>query len=641
MLQSLRKGASSWVVRIFIGILAVSFGIGIWQGNTLFSGRSTHPVAQIGETEISPQSFQNAFNRRVKQLQSQYGSVMTRDMMIQAGLHLDVLSQLAAEATIRETARKLGLVVPESLILGEIQAIPAFRDAAGKFDPDRFRQVLQQAGLTEAMIAEELRSTLLSRQLLTPVIDGSAPPRLVAETLYRYRNEKRAFVLFTLAPAALGTVAAPTEDEINAYYTAHPQAFTAPEYRKVTVLNGDPAEIAKTIAVTPEEIKAAYDERLDSFQTPETREVQQFVLGSEDEARAAAAKLAQGADFATVAKEAAKLEAADIELGSVTKAALPGPLGEAVFALAEGAVTAAPVKTNLGWHMAKVTGIKPATTKTLDEVKDSLAAEIARQHADDRAVELGQQVQDALAGGAALENAAGQLGLKVTTVDAVDRSGKDAAGVAVAGLPEAAKVLAEIFAGEVGLPGNLSDADHGGFYVIRVDAVTPSALKPLDAVRDQVIAAALDERSRTGLRSLAETLVARIDGGEAIEAVAKSVKATAVKLGPGLRQGDAAFADRLAPNLVTTLFATARGKAVAGEADDKGDIPLAQVTGIEPADPATAQSAVDDLRKELASQQGGELAAATLLDLRNRFGYRTDQAAIDRLLGTTEPAATP
>lgn len=637
MLQSLRKGASTWVVRIFIGILAVSFGIGIWQGNTLFSGRSTHPVATVGKTEVSPESFQAAFNRRLRQVQAQYGGGMTRDMMIQAGLHLDVLNQLTAEATIREAGRQFGLAVPDTLIINEIQAIPAFRDAAGRFDPDRFRQVLQQAGLTEAMVTEQLRATLLSRQLLNPVIEGSQPPRLAAESLYRYRDEKRSIAMFDLGPLALGTVAAPTEDEITAYYEANPKAFSAPEYRKVTVLDGDPDAVAKGLTVAPEELQAAYDDRLASLQTPETRDVQQFVLGDEATATKAAAELAAGADFAAVAKTYAKLEAGDIELGFVPKPALPAALGEAVFALPEGGTTAAPVKTNLGWHLARVTGIKAATTKTLDDVKDELTADIARQHAEDKMVELGQQLQDALAGGASLENAGSQLGLTVTTIEALDRSGRDPSGTPVANLPKAANFLGDAFTAEVGVTGNLSDGDKGGFYVLRVDAVTPAAVKPLATVRDQVIAAALDDRSRTALRALADTLVARINGGEAIAAVAKSVKAKLVTLGPGVREGDAAFAEKLPADLVTALFATAKGTAVAGAVDDKGDIPIAVVTAVEAADPAAAASAVDDLRKELATQQGGELAAATLLDLRTRYGYRTDQAAIDKLLGAGEP----
>ncbi|MCF4164621.1 SurA N-terminal domain-containing protein [Zavarzinia compransoris] len=635
MLQSLRKGASTWVVRIFLGILMVSFGIGIWQGNSLFQGGSDDAVAKVGETEVSVQDFQRAFDRELRQLQTQLGGSFTREQALAFNVQGAVLSQLVSDSTIREAARLFGVRAPDSLVARQIAAIPAFHDIAGKFDGDRFRQVLAQASLTEEALTSQIRGEMLRRQLYGPAGTGAQAPTVLAETLYRHRNERRKIDYFMVSPDAAGTIDTPDAAALQAYYDAHPEAFTAPEYRAVTLLAIDPAEVAKSIPVSDEAVAAAYEEHKADYVIPEKRDVAQMVLSDEATGQQAIADLAAGQDFAAVAKARAGVDEADTKLGLVTRDGLPAELADAVFAATEGTV-GGPVQTLLGWHVFKVQAVVPGSARPLAEVRDELVRQISGDQALGRVSDLGKSLQDEIAGGATLEEAGERLGVPVTRIPAVDAEGKTPDGETVPGLDASTELLPALFASDVGLDGDILDTDAGGYVVARVDGITPSALKPLDTVKAEVTAAWTAQERATRQQALANRLVEAIDGGQSIAEAAKGVGAELATVGPGTRTGDPQFS-ALPPGLITLLFDKPAGKAASMAATNGSDIVVGTVTEVVPADPAADGEGVKAVREKLRADMAGDLAATFEADLRQRFGVTVNETLLNGLLGRATP----
>lgn len=636
MLQSLRKGASTWVVRVFLGILMVSFGIGIWQGNGLFHSGRDSTVAEVGGTEIPAQDFQIAFDREVRQLQSQFGGSFTREQALAFNVQGAVLSQLLSDATVAEAARQFDLRAPSSLIAKEIAAIPAFQDFSGRFDAVRFGQVLRQAGMTEAMLTDQIRREMLRAQLFGPAIGGARTPESVAGTLYRYRNERRSIDYFAVTPKAAGEIPVPDAAAIDAYYQANPARFTAPEYRAVTLLSIEPADIAKTMQPTEQAIAEAYEERLAEFGTEETREVAQIVLPTKEEAEAALARLNKGDAFATVAKEAAGTDEADTKLGAVKKGDLPAPLGDAVFAAAAGSFNG-PVETPLGWHLFQVEKVNAGAVAPLAEVHDKLRDALALEEATGQVTGISKSLQDAMAGGATLEEAGQSLNLPVIKIAAIDAKGMDATGKPVA-LPPADGLVPGLFQAETGRDGEMIDTTTGGYVVSRIDAVTPAALKPLDTVKAEVITAWQAEERKKRQQALAESLAAAIDAGKPIEEAATSVGTTTGTAGPGLRGNDPIF-NALPPDLVKSLFGKPQGKAAIAPAINGEDIVVGAVRAIETADPAADADGVKAVADKLKPDFAGDLAAVFESDLRRRYGVSVHENVFNSLIG--QPQTTP
>src|SRR6202008_4644055 len=84
-----------------------------------------------------------------------------------------------------------------------------------------------------------------------------------------------------------------------------------------------------------------------------------------------------------------------------------------------------PVKTSLGWHILRVVKIEQPVTQSFEQAKDKLEADLAHQEAIDRIYKVANQVDDSLAGGATIDDAAAKFGVKVTTLAASDPVGPD------------------------------------------------------------------------------------------------------------------------------------------------------------------------------------------------------------------------
>jgi peptidyl-prolyl cis-trans isomerase C len=138
------------------------------------------------------------------------------------------------------------------------------------------------------------------------------------------------------------------------------------------------------------ELKAKFDEELKKM--PAAREISasHILVKTEDEAKAIIAELEKGADFGKLAKEksidpsAAKNDGA---LGWFTKGAMVKEFEEAAFALKDGETSKAPVKSQFGYHIIKITGDRtkalPTFDKQKEEVRLDLVEELRQQVAKD------------------------------------------------------------------------------------------------------------------------------------------------------------------------------------------------------------------------------------------------------------------
>jgi len=132
--------------------------------------------------------------------------------------------------------------------------------------------------------------------------------------------------------------------------------------------------------ITEEQVKAAYDEEFADFEGEEERRARHILLESEDEAKAVIAALADGADFAELAKEKSTGPSGPNggDLGYFTKGRMVEAFEDAAFALEVGAVSEEPVQTQFGWHVIKVEDARKQAAPELDAVRDRIRQELLR-----------------------------------------------------------------------------------------------------------------------------------------------------------------------------------------------------------------------------------------------------------------------
>ena len=126
-------------------------------------------------------------------------------------------------------------------------------------------------------------------------------PIAAREAVHRYGAERRAAAYFILPAAAAGEIAAPSDQELEAFYDERKATFRSPEYRAVNVVAVTPETLAKPEAVSDEDARKRYERVKTRFGAPERRTIQQIVFPTAGEAEAAFSRIKEGAAFEAVA----------------------------------------------------------------------------------------------------------------------------------------------------------------------------------------------------------------------------------------------------------------------------------------------------------------------------------------------------
>jgi peptidyl-prolyl cis-trans isomerase D len=624
MLQAIRSKAGSLVVKALFGLLIVTFGI--WGIGDIFRNRGPDTVvATVGGTAIGGDALESALRPALDRLQQQTGSAVDFRQARKLGLVDDALGQLIDERLAEAEAARLQLDVSDEVLRGAIVQNPNFRGPNGVFDRTAYDAVLAANHLTEDQYVARLRRDIPRADLLRALAFGATPPPAMVDRLYRYRYEQRIADIVSLPAATAGAVGQPSEAALKAFYDAHKDMFRAPEYRAITIESLSPADLVQHIAVPEAKLKEEYAERQGQFAMPERRDIEQILAPSEAKAKEAVAALAAGKDWRDVATKIAGQSPDTIDLGLTTRAQLPSELASAAFALPLNKPSE-PIKSPLGWHILRVVKILPPTTETFAEARAKLAAMAAHDEAVDRIYKIVDHVDDALAGGATLEEAGKKFGLRRTVVPAIDEHGLGPDGKQPA-LPIApAEAAKAAFATEEGQISQVTESKDNTLYVLRTDKVTPPSIKPLSAVKAAAIAGWQAERRAALVAKEAETLAKAVTPGTRLVTAANAKGLKVDTSPPLLRSGSTGAA--VPPALVAKLFTVKPGGVVT--TTDATGAYVAQLDAIHiPEKGPEANAAKTELAQALGAQLQLDLGAEFTRGLRKQFPVEIHHDVLD------------
>ncbi len=618
----MRNSVGSIGAKILLGLLVVAFAA--WGLEGVFAARTQTVAAKVGNAEIQVQDFARTFEGRLQALRSTTGASLTPEDARRSGFDRIVLDQMATETALSEEANALGLDASDEAVSTAIMEFPQFQDAYGKFDRTAYDANLQRNYLRQNEFEENIRRDLARDALLQSIGTGTTAPRTLAEALYKYRNEKRAFDYITLGPSDVDDPGEPTDDQLATFHKENAVQFTAPEFRKVSYVALTVKDVAAGLEKSEQDLKVEYNSRIDAYTTPERRRVEQIVFDTEEEAKEAAKKIADGEPFAKLA-ETRGLSAQDVSLGIQTKEGLPGALSDAAFAPTEPGLLE-PVGTALGWSLLNILSIEPRTVVTFEDAKGDLKEELttteARQLVPERSVDL----DDQLAGGSSLKEAAEQSGARYAEILAIDATGRDENGDRVVDLPDDPEFLERIFATDVGEEPILIEGTTGDYFSLKVEEITEAALRPLDTIKDQVSGAWEVSEREKALEKLMASYVEELNGGGDLAELAKELDLDVKSAGPGTRT------DRslgLSVELLGEIFEAEQGNALQGESSDSLNRVVGIITGIVPATSEEDITAIDRSTEGYAARLAQDFVDQFTRTARSRHPIQTNQQAID------------
>ncbi|KAF1710436.1 peptidylprolyl isomerase [Pseudoxanthomonas kalamensis DSM 18571] len=647
MLQTLREKTTGWVATLVLGLLIIPFAfVGV---NDYLTGGADNsaarvqappswwksaptwwPVSKLWETEeISVDEFRTAFEQARQQQRQIQGEAFDARGFETADNKRKVLEQLIDQRAMLLAARLAGIEVSDVAVQKSISEETAFQ-VDGKFNPDTYVSILQMNNMTPVGFQQRERERLQSALLPLGIGDSEFVTAKEAERLMKLLGETRDVVLGLMPPppADEGEVA---DADVNAWYDEHTADFMKPETVTLEYIDLDGAALPAPEAPSEESLRQRYEQEQTRFMSNEQRLASHILIAVPADADAATREAAEkkaaalveqarqpDADFAALAKansEDPGSASSGGDLGWVEKGIMVKPFEDALFAMQPGEVRG-PVQTQFGYHVLKLNEIKAGSGKSFDEVRDELLREETEAQVDRSYNDLaGSLVTEVLKNPASLEPAAATLGLKVQTLGPFSRN--DASGIAAT--PE---VLRQAFSESLIEDGTASDPIEIGSrhsVVIRVTGHTDAQARPLQEVRDDVIAAIRADRQSKAAAAAADAVVERVRKGESLQEVAKAEKFMANAI-PGLPRGTP-MPSAEANEAIFAAPQPEEGKPSAGKSDlGDGRYLVFQVEKVNEGD---LEQVTDEQRQQLQQQirqiRAGEATQSYVEQLRKQF----------------------
>jgi len=623
MLESLRNSVNSWTAKVLLALLVLSFAV--WGISDVFTNRLASKVATVGEEPVTTEEFITAFQSDLVSLQQQAGRAVSIPEARQLGREQVVLARLSTRKALNAEAASMGLSASPDAVRKAIQTAPVFQGPDGTFNRYSYESVLRREGLNTQEYEDGVRQDLARNAMMQAVGAGTAAPRALAEALHLYRNQQRVLDYILLSKSDAEDPGEPTDDQVAAFHTDNADRFSAPDYRALSWVALTPDIMADAVEVSRQRIEEAYERRLGEFTAPATRTLDQMLFDEEEGAIEVKARLAAGEDLADILEERGET-ARDISLGTVTQGELPSGLDEAAFAATETGIVG-PVRTAFGWTLLNLREVKEAVVTPLADVEDDIRRDLALVEARDLILEESVAMDDEIAGGATLPQIAERTAAVFGKIEAVDAEGRGADGEPVADLPGIAGFMNAAFEAAPDEEHVLVEADGGAFYSLAVDGITPATLRPLDDVRDEVIAAWKDAQRTQALTEMAEAIDARLAEGATLAAIAAELGEDVATTRP-LRRSDQV--PPLTREIVQRLFRAEVGAPVNGEAGS--DYVVGTLAEIVAGDAQTEMAAVDSTAERYSTQFANDVVQTFSRNAIERHPLLLYPAAIDETL---------
>lgn len=626
----------SIVGKLFLGILAVSFGI--WGVGDFVGTPGLDPsiAVKVGKTQVRAEEFARRYNRELDRLRQSLGPDAAERPGIKRSVASSVISDITTTATLDGAGQDFGITITDDRLRNEIRNEPTMKDPSGTFSPLLYQQLLRDNGMTEGQFTRLYASDLRRATVLKPVLDAAVAPKVLIDSLITYRGETRTIETLFIPASALTLPGQPSEDDLKQLYGKNVAAFTAPEYRKVTAIVLTTAALTHPENIEEAEVKKYYDENAERYHDKEKRHVVQLVFDTEQKAAEVRGKAAAGDTLETLASKTNSgpvVDLGDLTADSPLAANLPAAMILPAKEISQ------PIKSDLGWHLLEVTAITPPAVIPYDPVKDSIRKSLADDKALDAVSDASVQLEDGLANGTPLPEIAKNTGGKLVQIEAIDVSGNDPQGKPVADLPDREAFLRNAFSTAVGADSGLKNlAARNGYYVVHVDSVTPPTAKPFDTVRTEVVAMWERQSRATQAQELAEKVAKDVTATTNMAALEASDKRLSyASVGPIRRTGQPPRADvridgrRVSSEVLDKMFAAKVGDVFSAPVIE--GMVVARVKEIAPPSAAELAEAESNGAKQLKNAIQSDLAEQMTRALAQRFPVEVNAKLIDQTVG--------
>lgn len=418
-------------------LIVPSFLIAGFEGLNRF-GTSPNALVKIGSNTITQEEFDAAQKDKSRQLKQRMGESFDAQILSTPQAKQEILDTLITQyAMLGDTAQKR-LRISDLSVQKAIFAIPEFTSESGQFDKARYLALLAAQGLTPAGFDASLRQDLMLQQLKTAVSFSAFVPKTLLTRFAALTSQEREVQELLINPNDFVSAVKISDEMLKAYYTKNIAQYVVPEEvsMQYLVLNAD--KVGAELTVSDQEVAAYYQQNNKRYASDEERRASHILIAVKKDATPEALLAAKSkatnilatvqkkpTDFAAIAKTHSADTSSAVnggDLGFFSKGAMVPAFEEAVYQLKTGQISDL-VKTDFGFHIIKLTEIKPSRGRALADVKTEIVAELKKQAFAKKYSQMAEVFSNTVYEQAdSLQPVAQKLNLKIEQADHVVRA---------------------------------------------------------------------------------------------------------------------------------------------------------------------------------------------------------------------------
>ena len=602
MLERIREGSQGpWAMAI-IALIVLSF---VFAGvSSYVSSSGSSAAAEVNGEPISQQDVERAYQAQRARLEAQFGegiSALFSDENYLRDFRMNVLDRLIADTLIEQKAKELGMRVSDKQIRDAITAMPEFQ-TEGSFDNERYLMLLRQNGFQPSDFRDYMRQEMTREQLSRAVqaSDFSLPEEVNLAHRLQGQTRNADYLIVDSAPFAASVEL--SDEEVQAFYDENISRFDTQEKVNLAYVTLAVEDLKADVSVSEEEIEQEYQDNIALYKTTEERRVSHILIefgddkgAAKEKAESLLAEVEQGADFAELA-EANSADTFSAENGGdldfITAGMMDPSFDEAAFAISNVGETSEVIETEFGYHIIKLTDMKPVETTPLAEVRDEIEAQLLTDKATDEFFALQSEMANlAFEVPDTLEDVAGAVNGKIKETGLVTASAVPAA----LNVPAVtSKMFDPDFIAE-GLNSDVIELSNDKVVVIRVVGHEPQRTQALDEVRTQILAQLRARKAQEAAAEWADNVVEQVQAGESPELTIGDVT-----LEWQSKEAIARNSTELPRNLVDTVFtlSTEEGNNLEVAKLGSGDVGVVRLTAVNMPE-ALGEEELDSLKQQL------------------------------------------
>ncbi len=408
MLEAIRSAAKTWVAKVILVLITIPFAL--WGVESYIrDAPGTKTIASVGRDKITDLEYDNAVKNQLDRFRQQFGGQIDASVMDNPEMRKGVLDQLIDQRLLDKTARNSGLMVSDARLRDLIVKNTNFQED-GKFSPALYERVVKAQGYTAAGFENLVRQDSERQQFLDSVANTAFVSKTSIQGYLQASEQSREIAVVVITPDTFLPKVNTTPEMAQAFYDKNPKDFTIPEQVRAEYVELTLEALAPGIALSAEEVAKYYEDNKARYVTKEERRASHILINAAKDAKPADKKVAEekaNALFAQIKKspkdfaELAKKNSQDPgsganggDLGFFSRGMMVPQFDKAVFDGKKDELLG-PVLTDYGYHIIRVSEIKPEKGKSLADAAPEIEGELKKQKASRKFAELAEKFSNA------------------------------------------------------------------------------------------------------------------------------------------------------------------------------------------------------------------------------------------------------